>query len=132
MCTQFLCFSLLDCLFLCYDFYDFSIYFVFICKYFFPFCTLPFHCDDCFFCCAETFCSMKSYVFIFISQHVFLVLYPKTVTKTNVKGLFPLFSSFYFMNLSWGGDSKIMNRSTFSRCFFFIDSVQYPSFNVSL
>ena len=57
-----------------------------VCKYFFPFCRLPFYCGDCLFCYVWAFllwCSL-SCLFSFCVIH-------EIISKTDVMKLFPYF-----------------------------------------
>ena len=69
-----------------------------ICKYFLPFSRLPFHFLDSFLCCAEViWLDVVSLVYILLLLPLLLVSNPKkerkTVVKTNVKEITPMFSS---------------------------------------
>ena len=75
-----------------------------ICKYFFPFSRLPFHCVDCFLCCAQAFQFDVALLvdFCFCCLH-FWCQKPKLIAKPDVKEL----TAYIFLQLFFGFRSSI-------------------------
>ena len=69
------------------------------CKYFLPFCRLPFYSVDCFFCCAEFLvcCSPSSLFVPLLLVLLVLSLSKKIIAKTMSRHFPPMFSSTSFM-----------------------------------
>ena len=70
-------------------------YLILVCKYFLPFCRLPFHSVDCFLCCARIFQFDVVPFFVFVTC-AFDIIYKKSLL-IPLSWSFPLLSSWSIM-----------------------------------